>query len=218
MSLIASSTGNGGSVKPIEAGSHVAVCYGLVDLGHQYNEKYQKSTAKILVMFEILDETFTTKEGKEMNRSISSTYTKSLNEKSALYKDLIAWRGRPFTDEELKGFDLKHIVGVPCMLSIVHEERNGSTYANIASIMKLPKAMQGMVQPTLGKIIFDLDESELSEMAVLPQWVQERIQKSDEYIDRVAGQGAGAEADYTEGGQPQGVFTDIDDAEGELPF
>lgn len=218
MSLIATKGGNGGSMKPIEAGTHMAVCYGLIDLGHQYNEKYGKSTHKCLVMFEVLDEQMTTKEGEEINRSISSTYTMSLNEKSTLYKDLIAWRGKPFTDDELKGFDLRNIVGAPCMLSIVHTERNGNTYANIASIMKMPKNMAGMVVRTIEDTVFDLDKNEMSAMASLPSWIQERIQNSDEYKDWVAGQGAGAEADITEGGQPAGVFTDLDDSEGELPF
>lgn len=218
MSLIASNSGNGGSMKPIEAGTHPAVCYGLVDLGHQYNETYKKSTHKCLVMFEILDEQMTTKEGHEINRSMSQTYTMSLNEKSKLCKDLIAWRGQPFTEEELKGFNLRNIVGAPCLLSIIHTERNGQTYANISGIMKMPKSMSAMVVPTLDKMVFDLDDEDLTGINYLPEWVQNRVMESDEYKERIAGQGHGAENDITEGGQEQGVFTDLDNMGGELPF
>lgn len=83
------------------------MCYGLIDTGEQYNEKYGKTSRKCVLLFELPGETFKTAEGEEKNRTISQTYTLSLNQKSALYKDLIAWRGRPFTDDELKGFDLK---------------------------------------------------------------------------------------------------------------
>ena len=167
------------NIKPVEAGTHMAVCYGLVDIGHQYNEKYKKSTHKVIVMFELLDETITTKDGNEINRTMSSRYTMSLSEKAALYKDLISWRGQPFTDDELKGFNLRNIVGAPCLLSVVHTERNGNTYANISGIMKMPKSMSAAVVPTLDKIIFDLDETDLSKRDELPEWIQELIKASD---------------------------------------
>lgn len=218
MSLIASNSGNGGNLKPIEAGTHPAVCYGLVDLGHQFNETYKKSTHKCLVMFEILDEQMTSKEGHEMNRSMSQTYTMSLNEKSKLCKDLIAWRGQPFTEQELKGFNLRNIVGAPCLLSVIHTEKNGQTYANIASIMKMPKSMMASVIATLDKVVFDLDDEDISGMNLLPEWIQNRIMESDEYKDRIAGQGAGAEVGYTEGGLAQGVFTEMDEDGTQLPF
>ena len=45
-----------------------------------------------------------------------------------------AWRGRAFTPGELMGFDLANVVGVPCMVSIVHASgRKGGTFANVAS-------------------------------------------------------------------------------------
>ena len=208
------------NIKPVEAGTHMAVCYGLVDIGHQYNEKYKKSTHKVIVMFELLDETITTKDGNEINRTMSSRYTMSLSEKAVLYKDLISWRGQPFTDDELKGFNLRNIVGAPCLLSVVRTERNGTTYANISGIMKMPKSMSAAVVPTLDKIIFDLDESDLSKMDELPKWIQELIKASDEYKERFAGMGHGAdpEADVSEGAAQYGAFTELDGDEKGFPF
>src|SRR5688572_23018431 len=72
-------------------------------------------------------------------------YTCSLHEKAALRGDLESWRGRAFTDQELQAFDLESLLGVNCLLNILHECRNGSTYANVSSIMRLPK---GMPAPT----------------------------------------------------------------------
>jgi hypothetical protein len=39
----------------------------------------------------------------------------------------VAWRGREFTPEELKGFHLKNILGAWCMISVVHNENDGKT-------------------------------------------------------------------------------------------
>ena len=183
MSLTARASG-GGSIAPIEAGTHPAVCVALIDIGEQYNEKYKKAQRKVIVQFEITDESITV-DGEEVNRTMSQTYTMSLSERSALYRDLIAWRGRPFTDEELAGFDLKNILGVPCLLTIVHQERNGSTYANVSGIAK---AMKGMtIKPTLPLTTFDLDVDPLEKMEDFPEWIVKKIKESVTYKERVAG-------------------------------
>ena len=72
---------------------------------------------------------------------ISKTYTASMHEKAALSKDLESWRGRAFTDEERDGFDLKKVLGQPCLLNVIHENKGGTVYANIASVSPVPKGM-----------------------------------------------------------------------------
>lgn len=52
---------------------------------------------------------------------------------------LEAWRGRPFTDEERRGFNLERLINAPAYLNIVHQPVNGQIYANIASVMQAPK-------------------------------------------------------------------------------
>jgi hypothetical protein len=46
-----------------------------------------------------------------------------------------------FTDQELQAFDLESLLSVPCLLNIIHESRAGSTFANVAGVMRLPKNM-----------------------------------------------------------------------------
>lgn len=65
----------------------------------------------------------------------------SLHAKAGLRKFLESWRGRPFTAEELAGFDLKAVVGLTCLVGIVHEAKGDKVYANLSSVMKLPKGM-----------------------------------------------------------------------------
>ena len=213
MSLIISASTGGSSIAPLEAGTYPAVCYGLIDIGWQYNEAYKKSSPKLIIMWEIPGETITI-DGEEKSRVISQTYTVSLNEKATLRKDLTSWRGKDFTDEELKQFDLKSILNVPCLLNIIHKESNGRTYANISGIMKLPKGVKvprGMMEP----VLFDLDTSDLSDIDELPEWIQKKIRESDTYKDRVAG--IGHETDDGDDYEQPGIG-DYEDDELELPF
>lgn len=186
MSLKASSKG-GSAIAPIEAGTHPAICYGLVDLGMQYSEKYKNSSQKVLLMWELPNEKIEI-DGEQKSRVISQTYTCSLNEKAVLRKDLASWRGRDFTDDELAEFDLRSVVGVPCLLSIIHRESGGSTYANVGGVMKMPKGMPALVQ-TMETVIFDLDDSPLEDIEKLPQWVRDKIKASQTYKERIAGSG-----------------------------
>lgn len=171
------------NIAPIEAGTYPAVCYGLIDLGEQYNKTYDKWSPKILLMWELPGEKIDLGGDEPVSRTISRSYTCSLNEKSALRRDLAAWRGRDFTDDELRAFDLRNIVGVPCLLNIIHREYDGRTYAEVSAIMKMPKGMT--VPPrTLEKLIFDLDTDELSKLDLMPVWVGDRIKKSRTYQAR----------------------------------
>ena len=152
-----------------------AVCNMLIDLGEQYSEKFDKLSRKVLIGWELPGEVLENGE----TRRLSNTYTASLNSKGNLRKDLISWRGRDFTVDELKKFDLRNIVGAPCMLSVIHKEGQNGKYAAIGGIMKLPT---GMPMPTLsnGYIILDLDEEGVEEkMEALPEWIQTRIKESE---------------------------------------
>jgi hypothetical protein len=127
---------------PCPAGSYLARCVRLVDLGTQTND-YQgetKTARKVLLAFEVLDSETRRDDGEPF--VLSKRYTLSLHEKAALRKELASWRGRDFTPEELKGFDLKNILGKECFISVVDSTKGDRTYSNIASIMKPPKGMQ----------------------------------------------------------------------------
>ena len=46
-----------------------------------------------------------------MPMTINKSYTVSLHDKASLRKDLAAWRGKDFSDEEAKGFDVQYLEG-----------------------------------------------------------------------------------------------------------
>lgn len=124
---------------PAPAGVHAAVCVDEVDMGLQPNRFDPQGGPKLTVrlVWQIAEDM---KDGKPF--LIKKDYTASLHEKAALRKDLQSWRGRDFTFDELVGFDLEKIVGVHCMLNIVHKTGSkGGTFSNIAAIMPLAKGM-----------------------------------------------------------------------------
>ena len=178
MSLVVNSKGEGSKFPPISEGSQRAVCYAVVDIGEQkvVFEKNERSVDQVVIIWELPDEVVETDDGPIV-RTISKTYTKSLHEKSALYKDLRSWRGKEFTQEELDAFNLKKIIGAPCLLNIVHKKKGDNVYANITSIMTLPK---GMERPTLTRepLIFDMDEAADEDVSKLPEWLQRKVKDS----------------------------------------
>lgn len=201
MSLTVNGT-SGANIAPIPQGTYLAVCNMLVDLGVQFNEAYKNSSRKVLIGWEIPEETIELEDGTH-TRTINKRYTASLNEAATLRQDLAAWRGRDFTPEELAAFDLRSIVGASCMISIIHREYNGKTYANVSSIMALPKGTP-KVKLSENALVFDLDTATVDDVEKLPRWIGDIVKKSVTYQEKTV-----TPPDVSE-------FTEEDD--GELPF
>jgi len=133
----------GGDFKPAPAGTHHAVCYAVIQLGTHYNEKFGNEQSQVLVIWELPNERMEyDKDGEQINMPATQSkfYTLSLNEKANLYKDLITWRGRNFTKEELLEFDLFNILTANCQLQIIHDEKGKAKVATVTPLMTgMPK-------------------------------------------------------------------------------
>jgi hypothetical protein len=71
---------------------------------------------------------------------ISQRYTPSLHEKSKLRPLLESWRGRKFTKEEEKEFDIEKLLGASCQLQLIHKiTDDGRTYANVQACVPFPR-------------------------------------------------------------------------------
>ncbi|MCB0255862.1 MAG: hypothetical protein KDI55_19260 [Anaerolineae bacterium] len=196
MGLIANS-GSNVMFKKVPAGVHIARCVQVIDLGTQ-EVTFQGETKqqhKLYIAWEVLGEddagvplTYEGTDGKDHPMTIGKRYTLSLNDKSALRKDLAAWRGRDFTPEELKAFDISKLLGAYCMLNVQHNEsNNGKTYANVASITPLPTAL-AKNKPTSDTkpVSFDMDDPDMALFDSFPPWLQDVIQASAEWAARSA--------------------------------
>lgn len=177
MALIAKSTGTCGNFEPIPEGVHIARCTGLIDLGMQFEEKFNKNVHKAMITWELVDEKFKGEDGEEKCRTMSKEFSLSLNAKSNLTKVLEAWRGAKFTEEELQGFDLNKVLGKPCQIQVIHTVKGDNTYSNIAAIMALPKGMK--VEPPASTLVYDLDDKKAVEnIILLPEWIQKKVMES----------------------------------------
>lgn len=194
MGFIAKDKGNG-DFKRIPVGSHVARCYLLVDMGEQLSDgKFGQSVQhKIRLGWEVFGEDETGApltveiDGVQRQMTIGKTYTLSLNEKAGLRKDLISWRGRDFSAEELEGFDITNILNVYCMLNITTSEKDGKTYTNISAITPLPSSMKNLKpQPDHDVVTFNLDEPDWQVFEALPDWLSDTIKKSPQYAELAA--------------------------------
>lgn len=164
------------------AGTHAARCIQVIDLGVQATPF--GDVPKLRITWELPDEkaVFDEKKG-EQPFVVSKEYTRSLYEKSNLYKDLVSWRGKEFTEDELRGFDVDKLLGAPCLLSVVHKttEKN-KTFANVSSISKLPKGMA--CAPQINESVkYQVEDGRNDVFKSLPTWLQEKIAACQEWSD-----------------------------------
>lgn len=191
MSLVAKDSGES-SFTPVPPGMHLARCYRIVDLGTQKSE-YQGQTKhlhKVMLQFEVHGEddtgkTLLTNKGEPM--TISKNYTLSLGEKASLRKDLQTWRGRDFTADELRGFELKNILGAWAMLSVAKSVGgNGKEYTNIMSINPVMASVKKAGLPegvnTLG--LFYISSPDMDMLDTFSKGLKEKIQSSPEWQSR----------------------------------
>jgi hypothetical protein len=167
----------------IPEGVHIGICYGCFDVGTQTTEwkGETKQKREVVIVWEIPDERIKLeKDGKEVDlpRAVSKIYTASLGEKANLRKDLTAWRGKDFTDAELKAFSLTNILGKACQLQIVHRKVGDKTYANIQSLMALPKGVK-VNEPENPKIMWKIGDKTDG----VPAWIIGKAQKALEWVE-----------------------------------
>ena len=186
--IIAKQTSSGSDFKLPPAGSFLARLYRIIDIGTQTTEWMgkRKMQRKIIAMFELHGEDndgqpLQTAEGKPL--IVSKRYTLSLDEKATLRKDLEAWRGKAFTQEELDGFNLEVLLGKYCMVSVTHSTYDGKEYANIAGISQVPAALKKLGEPkgVNELMIFTLDPFDQDKFSKLSEGMQGVIKKSAEY-------------------------------------
>lgn len=163
----------------LAGGVYIAVCTKVIDLGIQYNERFNKSSRQVKILWNIVGETIEIN-GEEMPRQINKDFTVSLDERSTLRKMLQSWRGKPFTAEELQGFDLKKLLGASCQLQLIQKTNEHGTYAVVENIMALPA---GTPRPKAeNTAFFDLDDPDTyGEFASLPRYIQEKIAEAENF-------------------------------------
>lgn len=205
--------------EPLQEGVYLARCYQMIHVGT--NKETIQGTEKILnkvrIAWEFPTELHVFKE--EMGEepiTISKEYTLSMHEKSTLRKDLKSWRGKDFTEEEAKAFDVTKLIGVPCMINVIHKKsKDGTrTYEEIASISPLMKGQaETMPKPFNLPTVLSYDDWKESIFESLPDFFKEKIMTSTEYKEMRAKQ----EADNTPADDPFASKEETEDSS-DVPF
>ena len=175
-----------GNFKKVEPGNYVARCYRMIEIGtveETYNGETKKAK-KVQLTWELPTEMeiFNEDHGYEPY-VVSKTYTLSMHEKSNMRKDLESWRGKGFTELEAAKFDITKLLGVPCLLNIIHRPGKvdpTKSYVEIASISSLPKGME-CPSPVNPSVILSFDDWKQEVFDSLSDFLKEKIASSDEY-------------------------------------
>lgn len=197
-----------GNFTPAPQGWHNCVCTQILDMGMQPRGQFGDKRV-IRIAWE---------SDQKMDNGepflINQVYTLSLNEKATLRQHLEQWRDRPFTAEELNGFDLEKLLGVGCRIRIKHNEVDDRIYANIVSLDKLPKAE--WPKPTGELVCFSADDPDMKVLERLPEWLGDKITTG---LAKLKGPGTAAR------GEPSGMAavdgparTMAEELEDEIPF
>lgn len=172
---------NQGSFEELPEGKHNAVCYRIIDIGTHMELKFGSTTEyekkhTVIFFWETLDEKM--EDGRPFG--VNRWYKLSLHEKSTLYRDLDTWKGG-ITNEELAGLDLTQLLGVNCVLNIVHNDKGR---AKVKAVHRLDDS----VLPTVNEsFAFDIDtyvsadnKEEVKKMALMSEYWTDKIESSIE--------------------------------------
>lgn len=175
----------GGNYELPPDGSQAAVLVGIIDLGSHTNkfaEDPLKLIRQVMLCWELTDE----KKTNGHNHVIGRVYTLSLHKKASLRNDVIKpLVGDPSEDQE---FDITTILGIKCLVSIVHEASKSNpdkSYAKVTSVSKPAKSMK-VPEPTIDPLCWEITEGGLlPENLWLPfhfgNPIQEVIRESPEW-------------------------------------
>jgi len=191
MAIIATSNGSGTNYEPIATGNYPARCYSMIHIGtvEEVILGTQKTLNKVRITWELPTELKVFKEENgEQPHVISKEFTLSMHEKATLRNYLKNWRGKDFSEEEAKSFDIEKLIGAPCMLNITHKKsKDGTkTYAEIGSISTMPKGFPcpEQINPSF---VWTYENFDSEKFNLLPDFLKTKMVNSVEYKQLVSG-------------------------------
>ena len=169
----------------IPAGNYIARCYKMLHIGTNLETIDGKTQLmnKVRIGWELPTETKVFDEAKgEQPLVIDQEYTLSMNEKSNLRKMLASWRGKDFSTEQANSFDITQLIGVPCMLNIIHKpsKQGDKMYQNIGSVSPMPKGVPCPEQVNKTQIL-QYDNFDEALFNSLPDFIKNKVVTSVEY-------------------------------------
>lgn len=143
-------------------GSSCAVLTGLAYLGkHESTWQGQTRTRELLgLSWELADRA--EEDGRALG--VTEVLTASLHEKAKFFSRVVALCGGR---EPPPGFDLEGLLGRGAIVTVVHEVRDGKTWANVSQVGPLPRGMAAPVA-SIAPLYFDIEAPDPAALAMLP--------------------------------------------------
>jgi len=180
---------SGGSFESAPTGMHLGRCYRIIDLGTQKTEYMgqMKALRKIMIGWELhaqddAGRPIRMRDGRPF--AMFKNYTLSWNEKANLRLDLQSWRGKPFSTEEMRRFDLETVLGAWCMLNVIEKQGNdGKMYINVNGITPVPSMIKqaGMPTPVNKNEVFMLSDPDMEMFSTFTENLKKKITSSPEW-------------------------------------
>lgn len=118
---------NNSNFEPCPEYTGRAVCVDVTPLKKQQSQFGERD------VFKIVFETTIEREDGSRFCAWSRNFTPTLNEKANLRKFLRSWFGGDLTKAEMDDFDTESLIGKAAQIVVVHEHKDGETYANIVA-------------------------------------------------------------------------------------
>lgn len=118
---------NNSNFEPCPEYTGRAVCVDCTPLKKQQSQFGERD------VFKVVFETQVEREDGSRFCAWSRNFTPTLNEKANLRKFVRGWFGRELTKQELDDFDTESLIGKSAQIVVVHEHKDGETYANIVA-------------------------------------------------------------------------------------
>lgn len=213
---------SGGSFESTPSGMHLARCYRIIDLGTQKSEYLGqvKYLRKVMLGWEIHgndDEGTLLKMKDGRPFAMFKNYTLSWSEKANLRADLQSWRGKPFSAEEMRRFDLKTILGAWCMLNVIEKPGNDNKmYVNVTGITPVPSMIKqaGMPQPVNKNEVFMIDTPDMEIFKTFSDNLKKKIMGTPEW-EKLNAKPAQSQADAANAAVAAAA---LDDDSDDIPF
>ena len=171
---------------PLEPGTYPARVIQIISRGLQAQDPYmgQEKPPKheLQVTYELLDEFLLDEDGEEIKdkpRWIHERFTMN-----ALESDLAKSTKRYLALDPKMVFDgdWSKLIGAPCMVTIVTNEKNDKVYNNVASVQTMrPKEAAQAPDLVNDPKVFDVDDPDIEVFLSLPQWLQDDIKGNLEF-------------------------------------
>jgi hypothetical protein len=153
-------------------GTHQAQLISIIDIGTQEpNTPGFNKSRRVYFNFEVTEPRVKKEDGSPF--FLRRDYTFSERSKNLL-KDLKGW----LNVKTLVDYDIDNALTKHAMLKVTHSD--DGQYDNITNISEVPKGLK-TYKATTAPMSFYLDEFDEDVFKTLPQWIQEKIVKSDEY-------------------------------------